>query len=216
MSIMLGQFDPQFTEYMNEVMTLYRQIFKTDNQWTLLVDGTVAGIETVLTSVIEPGGLCWYRSSGALAICCVRSRTAAKQRLSSRNQVYGLDPQQIEDAIKRVNPKLVAVVQGDTSTTMAQPLNEIGPLCQRHGVMGCSDTSFDHRSRPSDREWQIDAVSAGLQKCLSGPPESRRSPSAIAWRDDQQRNTSNKVFGQTITKLPTGLSFNPTTSTSVC
>ena len=53
---MLGQFDPQFTEYMNEVMTLYRQIFKTDNQWTLLVDGTArAGIETVLTSVIEPG-----------------------------------------------------------------------------------------------------------------------------------------------------------------
>ena len=36
---MLGQFDPQFTEYMNQVMVLFRQVFRTENQWTL-VDGT--------------------------------------------------------------------------------------------------------------------------------------------------------------------------------
>ena len=46
---MLGQFDPQFTAYMNEVMVLYRQVFKTDNPWTFLVDGTArAGIEACL------------------------------------------------------------------------------------------------------------------------------------------------------------------------
>ena len=45
---MLGQFDPRFTEYMNEVMSLYRDIFQTRNQWTLLVDGTArAGIEAL-------------------------------------------------------------------------------------------------------------------------------------------------------------------------
>ena len=33
---MLGQFDPQFTEYMNQVMVLFRQVFRTENQWTLL------------------------------------------------------------------------------------------------------------------------------------------------------------------------------------
>ena len=50
---MLGQFDPRFTEYMNEVMSLYRQVFRTDNPWTLLVDGTArAGIETILCSVL--------------------------------------------------------------------------------------------------------------------------------------------------------------------
>ena len=42
---MLGQFDPQFTGYMNEVMTLYREIYRTKNEWTLLVNGTArAGI----------------------------------------------------------------------------------------------------------------------------------------------------------------------------
>lgn len=53
---MLGQFDPQFTTYMNQVMDLYRQVFRTDNHWTFLVNGTArAGIEACLTSLISPG-----------------------------------------------------------------------------------------------------------------------------------------------------------------
>ena len=31
---LLGQYDPAMTDYMNEVMELYRQIFVTKNQWT--------------------------------------------------------------------------------------------------------------------------------------------------------------------------------------
>ena len=47
---MLGQFDPQFTDYMNEVMALYRRIYRTANHWTLLVNGTArAGIEACLS-----------------------------------------------------------------------------------------------------------------------------------------------------------------------
>ena len=53
---LLGQFDPAFTEYMNEVMVLYRQVFQTDNRWTILIDGTArSAIETFMVSVIEPG-----------------------------------------------------------------------------------------------------------------------------------------------------------------
>ena len=53
---MLGQFDPAFTAYMNETMALLRQIFRTRNQWALLVDGTArAGIEALLVSLIAPG-----------------------------------------------------------------------------------------------------------------------------------------------------------------
>src|SRR5262252_2990193 len=51
-----GQFDPQFTSYMNEVMALYRAVFRTANKWTLLIDGTArAGIEACLASVLSPG-----------------------------------------------------------------------------------------------------------------------------------------------------------------
>ncbi|MCK8181529.1 alanine--glyoxylate aminotransferase family protein, partial [Erwinia amylovora] len=51
-----GQYDPAMTQYMNEVMALYRAIFRTENRWTLLVVGTSrAGIESILVSAIGPG-----------------------------------------------------------------------------------------------------------------------------------------------------------------
>ncbi|RBI57302.1 aminotransferase, partial [Xanthomonas oryzae pv. oryzae] len=53
---LLGQFDPEMTTYMNEVMALYRPLFGTDNRWTFLVDGTArAGIEAALVSLVQPG-----------------------------------------------------------------------------------------------------------------------------------------------------------------
>ena len=53
---MLGQFDPQFTAYMNQVMSLIRQVYRSENDGALLVNGTArAGIETLLTSLIAPG-----------------------------------------------------------------------------------------------------------------------------------------------------------------
>jgi len=82
-------------------------------------------------------------------------------------------PDQVEQAIKRHDPKLVAMVHGDTSTTMAQPLAEIGAICRRRDVLLYVDATatLGGMDFPVDA-WQIDAASAGLQKCLSGPPGS--------------------------------------------
>src|SRR2546430_11641790 len=53
---LLGQFDPQFREYMKQCAELYRGVFQTANRWTLLIDGTArSGIEAALASLIEPG-----------------------------------------------------------------------------------------------------------------------------------------------------------------
>ena len=45
------------------------------------------------------------------------------------------DPEEIEAAIKRQRPRMVAISHGDTSTTMLQPLAEIGALCRKHDVL---------------------------------------------------------------------------------
>ena len=53
---LVGQYDPVMTGYMNETMALYRTLFNTKNQQTMLIDGTSrAGIEAVLVSAIEHG-----------------------------------------------------------------------------------------------------------------------------------------------------------------
>lgn len=44
-SPMLGQFDPAFLAIMGEVQGMYREIYRTKNQQTFMVDGTArAGI----------------------------------------------------------------------------------------------------------------------------------------------------------------------------
>ena len=170
---MLGQFDPVFTGYMNEVMALSRQVWRTGNHWSLLVDGTArAAIEAILVSVIEPGDRVLVPVSGRFGqlLCEIAERAGAEICTIETEWGTVFTPDRVEDALKRERPKLVAAVHGDTSTTMAQPLDEIGPLCRRYGAILFVDATatLGGMKLPVD-EWQIDAAAAGLQKCLSGP-----------------------------------------------
>ena len=76
----------------------------------------------------------------------------------------------IEEAIVRVKPHLLGLVQGDTSTTMLQPLDEVGAICAKHGVLFYSDATASLGGNPFEADaWGLDAATAGLQKCLGGP-----------------------------------------------
>lgn len=69
-----------------------------------------------------------------------------------------------------MQPKVLAMVQGDISTTMLQPLEELGAICEKYGVLFYSDATASNSGNPFlTDEWQLDAVSIGLQKCLCGP-----------------------------------------------
>jgi len=171
---MLGQFDPQFTDYMNQVMALYRQVYRTENEWTFLVNGTArAGIEACLASLIEPGDTVlvpiFGRFGHLLAEIAERCGGNVVTIETEWGTVFTLD--QIEQAVKAHAPKLVVLVHGDTSTTMAQPLDEIGPLCRAQGCLVYVDATATLGGNPLEVDaWQLDAVTSGLQKCLSGPP----------------------------------------------
>ncbi len=171
---LLGQFDPAFTEYMNEVMVLYRKVFQTENRWTFLIDGTArAAIETFMVSVIEPGDKVLVPVFGRFGhlLTEIAERCAADVEIVEVEWGDVFDPQQIEDAVKRVRPKVVALCQGDTSTTVAQPLSEVGEICARYDALSYVDAtaSLVGMDLPVDK-WQIDCVSVSLQKCLAGPP----------------------------------------------
>jgi (S)-ureidoglycine-glyoxylate aminotransferase len=56
---------------------------------------------------------------------------------------------------------------------MLQPLAEIGALCREHDVLLYVDCTASLGGNPFETDaWQVDMASAGLQKCLSGPPGS--------------------------------------------
>jgi (S)-ureidoglycine-glyoxylate aminotransferase len=173
---MLGQFDPAFTAYMNDTMELIRRVYRTTNQWSLLVDGTArAGIEAILVSLIAPGDKVLVPIFGRFGHLLgeIASRCGGNVATIEREWGTVFTPDEIERAIKQHQPRILALVHGDTSTTMAQPLAEVGPMCRARDIIVYSDATATLGGMPVDVDaWQLDAVSAGLQKCLSGPPGS--------------------------------------------
>jgi (S)-ureidoglycine-glyoxylate aminotransferase len=171
-----GQFDPQFTGYMNQTMALYRHVFKTDNRWTLLIDGTArAGIEACLASALAPGDTLLVPVFGRFGHLKMEIGRRLGANVASVETEWGrvFDPDDIESAIKRHRPKMVAVSHGDTSTTMLQPLAEIGALCRKYDALLYVDVTASLGGNAFEMDaWQVDMASAGLQKCLSGPPGS--------------------------------------------
>lgn len=170
---LLGQFDPEFTGYMNEVMALYRGVFQTTNRWTFLVDGTSrAGIEAALVSTLSPGDDVVVVNAGRFGLLLAEIAERCDAKVTFVEGAWGqvVDPQAVEDAVKRMKPRLVACVHGDTSTTIAQPIEAIGEICRRHRALLYVDATatLGGMSVPVDN-WQADIVTAGLQKCMGGP-----------------------------------------------
>jgi len=170
---LVGQYDPSMTAYMTETQELYRRVFVTENEKTMLVDGTSrAGIEAALVSMLEPGDRVLVPVFGRFGHLLreIAERCGAEVHVieAEWGQVFPVSV--IADAIERVRPKVLAVVHGDTSTTMAQPLEELGAICEKHGVLFYTDVTASLAGNPFGAdELGLDAVSAGLQKCLGGP-----------------------------------------------
>ena len=171
-----GQFDPQFTGYMNQTMALYRGVFRTANEWTFLIDGSArAGIEACLVSLLAPGEKLLVLNFGRFGHLLMEIGSRIGAEVASIDAPWGtvFEPGQVEAAIRQHSPKVVATCQGDTSTTMLQPLAEIGALCAKHDALLYVDCTASLAGNPFETDaWQIDIASAGLQKCLSGPPGS--------------------------------------------
>lgn len=139
----------------------------------MLIDGTSrAGIEALLISAIQPGDRVLVPIFGRFGHlqCEIARRCRAEVHTIEAPWGEIFDPQQIEDAVQKVKPKILLTVQGDTSTTMLQPLEELGAICRKHDVLFYTDATASFGGNPLEVDlWGIDAASAGLQKCLGGP-----------------------------------------------
>ncbi|MBB3981327.1 (S)-ureidoglycine-glyoxylate aminotransferase [Sphingobium fontiphilum] len=170
---LLGQFDPEMTGYMNQVMALYRPIFGTANRWTMLIDGTArAAIEASLVSLVAPGDRVLVVNFGRFGLLLTEILSRIGAVIETVDAPWGetVPMEAIAAAIERTAPKLVACVHGDTSTTMAQPLDGLGDLCRAAGALSYVDATatIGGMEIAADR-WGVDIVTGGLQKCLGGP-----------------------------------------------
>src|ERR671922_2152927 len=113
---LLGQFDPQFRDYMNEVSQLYRGVLQTKNRWTLLIDGTArSAIEAALASLIEPGDRVLVPIFGRFGHLKVEIAQRCGGAVRAIETEWGsvFATERLEAEIRSFKPKVVAVSHGD-------------------------------------------------------------------------------------------------------
>ena len=169
----LGQFDSEFLALMAETQEMERRVFRTQNEQTFLTDTTSrGGLETVLTAAICPGDKVLIPAFGRFGylLAEILERCGADITLLEREWGTVFTTEEIEEALKKDTYKAVAIIHGETSTSMMQPLDEIGKICKRYGallIVDCVATLGGADVRVDD--WQIDGCIAGTQKCISAP-----------------------------------------------
>jgi alanine-glyoxylate transaminase/serine-glyoxylate transaminase/serine-pyruvate transaminase len=170
----LGYLDPDFLVVMDETMELLRGLFQTENELTISLPGTgMAGMETAVCNVVEPGdevivGIHGFFGQRLAEIVDRHGGRALKVEVDFGRVV---EPDQIAGAL-RAHPsaKMVALVHGETSSGVGQPLAEIGALVRAAGKLFLVDTvcSLGGADIPVD-ELDIDICYSGGQKCIGGP-----------------------------------------------
>jgi alanine-glyoxylate transaminase / serine-glyoxylate transaminase / serine-pyruvate transaminase len=171
---LLGHLDPEFVALMDETQDLLRYVFQTTNRMTLAVSGTgSAGMETVVVNLIEPGDRMLICVNGVFGARMqdVAERAGAEVTVIERPYGQVFDPDEVKAAIHRIGPKVVGIVQAETSTGAWQPVEEIARIAHEAGALIAVDTVTGLAGIPVEVDaWEIDAIYSGTQKCLSCPP----------------------------------------------
>jgi aspartate aminotransferase-like enzyme len=77
----------------------------------------------------------------------------------------------LKAAVEQHKPKVLFLVQGESSAGTHQSLAGLGEMCKANGTMLVVDTVCTLGGVPMFADkWGVDAIYSGSQKCLSGPP----------------------------------------------
>ncbi len=170
----VGHLDPTFLAVMDDIQALLRMVFQAPSAYTLAISGTgSAGMEAAIANFVEPGDLVVIGVAGYFG-----------ERMAEMARRYGgeverievpwgeaITPRQVNDALEARPAKLVAVVHGETSTGVQQPLRDIASVVHRHGALFLVDAVASLAGAPVEMEANdIDICYSGSQKCLSAPP----------------------------------------------
>jgi alanine-glyoxylate transaminase/serine-glyoxylate transaminase/serine-pyruvate transaminase len=170
----IGHLDPLYVELMGEVQELLRYVWQTDNRLTIPMSGTgSAAMEATLANTIEPGDKVLVAIKGyfGLRLADMAGRYRAEVVTIERpwGEAFSLD--ELEQALIRHKPAILAMVHAETSTGVCQPMAGIGDLCRQHNCLLLLDTVTSLGAVPLYLDdWKVDLAYSCSQKGLSCPP----------------------------------------------
>jgi len=171
----VGYLDPIFVEMMDELKTLLRYAYRTENALTFPGSGPGSvGMETCFVNLVEPGDKVIVCRNGVFGGRMIENVERCGGTPVVVEDAWGepVDPQKVEDAFKaHPDARILAFIQAETSTGCASDARTLAALARRFGALSIVDavTSLGGSELRVD-DWGLDAVYSGSQKCLSCTP----------------------------------------------
>lgn len=174
-SPVIGYLDPIFVEMMEELKSLLRYVFQTENALTYPISGPGSvGMETCFVNMVSPGDKVIICRNGVFGGRMIENveRCGASAIVIEDTWGEPVDPNKLEDTLKQhPDAKIVAFVHAETSTGCASDAKAIAEIAHRHGCMTIVDAVTSLGGSPVEVDkWELDAVYSASQKCLSCTP----------------------------------------------
>lgn len=184
----IGHLDPLFIGMMDEVKTLLKYAFQTDNEFTIPVSAPgSAGMEACFVNLLEPGDKVIVCRNGVFGERMRENAIRCGAEVVLIDDEWG-QPVSVDKVLAAFeqNPdaKVLAFVHAETSTGALSDAQALAKVAQKFDALTIVDavTSLGGVPLKVD-EWKLDAVYSGSQKCLScipGLSPITFSPKAIA------------------------------------
>ncbi len=191
---LVGHLDPAFLKLMDEIQSLLRYVWQTENSLTIAVSGTgTAAMEAAIANITEPGDVVLVGVNGYFGhrLVDMSKRYGADVPTITKpwGQTFTLD--EIRTALETYRPVILALVHAETSTGARQPLDGVGELCREFDCLLLLDTVTSMGAVPLFLDaWGVDLAYSCSQKGLGCPPgASPLTVSARAMEKFHQRST---------------------------
>ena len=171
----IGHLDPEFIGLMDEIKSLMRYAFKTNNSLTLPLSAPgSAGMEAAFANLVEPGDKVVVCINGVFGMRMAENVRRMGGELVTVEDDWGtqVDPEKLRGALlEHPDSKIVAFVHAETSTGVCSDVQTLCSIAKESGCLTIVDTVTGLAGvelRVDD--WQVDVAYSGTQKCLSCPP----------------------------------------------
>ncbi|SEJ61567.1 alanine-glyoxylate transaminase / serine-glyoxylate transaminase / serine-pyruvate transaminase [Deinococcus reticulitermitis] len=171
---MLGHMDPEVFALNREIQQDLRVMYGTGPEaFTALLSGTGSlGMEAGFANLLEAGDEVLVCANGSFGqrMAEMAARYGARVRLVTAPLGEAINPADVAAQLSE-RVAMVAVVHGETSTGVLNPVPDIARLVRGSGALLTVDAVTTAGMEPFFMQgWGVDYAYTGAQKCLSAPP----------------------------------------------
>jgi len=170
----LSHTDPEFVKIFKEALNDLKKVFVTNNEVFVIAGSGTLALEMAIANLIEPGDKVLNTVSGYFGEYFVKISKVhgALPRVLEPPWGKSIKPEDVKNALRKDDYKVVTITHVETSTGVANPIKEIGEIVKEDSNAFyiidtvCSLGGMEVRVD----DWNIDICASGSQKCIGVPP----------------------------------------------